>query len=146
MLIKWLRNAWCSDKDILFIILQVHCTCFGCQPHPSSGVHKTDYSLRYCGQVRTWPRWREVAAQKIWPVPAAVVTVLCTHDGCGWHPKHVEWTDRIINRLFCVASRCTIINIDKNLKKLHIRLVKVAIIRLKMKKGKSVLLLIRGPR
>jgi len=25
----------------LFIILQVHSTCFGCQPHPSSGVHKT---------------------------------------------------------------------------------------------------------
>jgi len=25
----------------VFIILQVHCTCFGCQPHPSSGVRKT---------------------------------------------------------------------------------------------------------
>ena len=25
----------------LFIILQIHSTCFGCQPHPSSGVHKT---------------------------------------------------------------------------------------------------------
>jgi len=25
----------------LFLILQVHSTCFGCQPHPSSGVHKT---------------------------------------------------------------------------------------------------------
>ena len=24
-----------------FIILQVHSTCFGCQPHPLSGVHKT---------------------------------------------------------------------------------------------------------
>ena len=42
--------------------------------------------------VTTWPRWREVAAQKIWPVPEAVVTVLCTtDDGCVWHPKHVEW-------------------------------------------------------
>ena len=31
-----------------FIILQVHSTCFGCQPHSSSGVHKTfNYSLRY---------------------------------------------------------------------------------------------------
>jgi len=39
-----------------------------------------------------------------------VVTVLCTDDGCGWHPKHVEWTCRIINRLFCVASRWAIIN------------------------------------
>jgi hypothetical protein len=78
-----------------------------------------NYSLRYCaatflqhGQVLTWPRWREVAAQNIWPVPEAVVTVLCAPvDGCGWHPKHVEWTCRIINRLLCVASRWTIINI-----------------------------------
>jgi len=62
----------------------------------------------------SWPRWREVAAQKIWPVSEAVVTVLCTlDDGCGWHPKHVEWTCRTINRLFFVASRWTIINIDQ---------------------------------
>ena len=27
-----------------------------------------------------WPRWREVAAQNMWPVSEAVVTVLCTHD------------------------------------------------------------------
>ena len=53
-----------------------------------------------------WPRWREVTVQKMWPVPDAVVTVLCTpDDGCGWHPKSVEWTCRIINRLLCVASR-----------------------------------------
>ena len=55
-----------------------------------------------------WPRWREVAAQKIWPVPEAVVTVLC-----GWHTKHAEWTCRIINRLLCVACRWTIINIQQ---------------------------------
>ena len=30
-----------ATQSGLFIILQVHCTCFGCQPHPSSGVHKT---------------------------------------------------------------------------------------------------------
>ena len=29
-----------ATKSNLFIILQVHCTCFGCQPHPPSGVHK----------------------------------------------------------------------------------------------------------
>jgi len=59
-----------------------------------------------------WPHWREVPSQKIWPVPEAVVTVFCTpDDGCGWHPKHVEWTCRIINRLLCVESRWTIVNI-----------------------------------
>jgi len=77
-----------------------------------------NYSLRYCaatflqpGQV--WPRWREVAAQKIWPVLEAVVKALCTPaDGCCWHPKPVEWTCRIINKLLCVASRWTIVNIN----------------------------------
>ena len=122
-----------ATQSSLFIILQVHSTCFGCQPHPS-WVHKTvttafgtghtleggsctknmistggcSYSFVYS----SWPHWREVAAQKIWQVPEAAVTVLCTpDDGCGWHPKHVEWTCRIINRLLCVASRWTIINI-----------------------------------
>ena len=38
MLIIVQRDA--TDSS-LFIILQVHSTCFGCQPHPSSGVHKT---------------------------------------------------------------------------------------------------------
>ena len=74
---------------------------------PISSTQNCNYSLRYCaatslqrGQV--CPHWRGV--------PEAVVTVLCTpHDGCGWHPKHVEWTCRIINRLLCVASRWTII-------------------------------------
>ena len=83
------------------------------------GAQNCNYSLRYCAATslqrgQAWPRWREVAAQKIWPVPEAVVTVLCTPDDrCGWHPKHVEWTCRIINRLLCVASRWTIINITQ---------------------------------
>jgi len=95
-----------ATQSSLFIILLVHSMCFGCQPH-----------LRYCSYLPplaklAWPRWREVAAQKIWPVPVAVVTVLCTpDDGCVWHPKHVEWTCRIINRLLCVASRWTVIDI-----------------------------------
>ena len=30
-----------ATQSSLFIIPQVHSTCLGCQPHPSSGVHKT---------------------------------------------------------------------------------------------------------
>jgi len=30
-----------ATQSSLFIILQVHSTYFGCQPHPSSGLHKT---------------------------------------------------------------------------------------------------------
>jgi len=38
MLIAVERDA---TQSSLFIILQVDSTCYGCQPHPSSGVHKT---------------------------------------------------------------------------------------------------------
>jgi len=73
-----------TTQSSLFIILQVHFSL-------ATQLHK-----------------------KIWPVPETLVTVLCTpDDGCGWHPKHVEWTCRIINRLLCVASRWTIIGIDQ---------------------------------
>ena len=76
-------------------------------------TQNSNYSLRYWSYI-LWSRWREVAVQKIWPVPEAVVTVLCNpDDGCGRHPKHVEWTRRIINRLLCVASHWTVINIDQ---------------------------------
>ena len=48
----------------------------------------------------------------IWLVPEAVVTVLSTpDDGCGWHPKHVEWfCSKIKYRLYIVASHWTFIN------------------------------------
>ena len=48
----------------------------------------------------------------IWLVPVAVTTVLCTpDDGCGRHPKHVEWhCSKIKHSLHTVASR-TFINI-----------------------------------
>jgi len=103
-----------ATQRSLFIILKVHSTCFGCQPHPSVGVHKTVAKVSGIGHIfyAAWSRWREVTAQKIWPVPESVVTVVCTSDdGCGWHPKHVEWTCSIINRLFCVPSCWTTINI-----------------------------------
>jgi len=64
-----------ATQSSLFIILQVHSTCFGCQPHPSPGVHKTVTTASGTGHIfctansfqrgQAWPRWREVAAQKI---------------------------------------------------------------------------------
>jgi len=78
-----------------------------------------NYSLRYwsyflCSYLP--PTWLSLVTLEggSCTVPEAVVTVLCTPDGgCGWHPKHVQWTCRIINRLLCVASRWTIINTDQ---------------------------------
>jgi len=60
-----------ATQSSLFIILQVHCTCFGCQPQPSSGVHKTVTTASGTVQLPPsnvaklgWPRWRDVVAQK----------------------------------------------------------------------------------
>ena len=83
-----------------------------------------NYSLRYwsyfCAATslqrgQAWPRWSLATLDRgSCTVPEAVVTVLCTpDDGCGWHPKHVEWTCRIIYRLLCVASHWAMINIDQ---------------------------------
>ena len=62
-----------ATQNGLFIILQVQSTRFGCQPHPSSGVHKTVTTVSGIGHIycvatslqrgQAWPRWREVAAQ-----------------------------------------------------------------------------------
>ena len=62
-----------ATQSSLFIILQVRSARFGCQPHPSSGVHKTVTTASGTGHIfcaatffqrgQAWPRWREVAAQ-----------------------------------------------------------------------------------
>ena len=107
---------WDATQISLFIVLRVHSTCFGCQPHLSSGAQKNcNYSLGYwsyfvCSYLPS--KWPSLATLEggIWPVPEAVVTVLCApDDGCGWHPKYVEWICRTINRLLSVASGWTII-------------------------------------
>jgi len=72
-----------ATQSSLFIILKFHSTCFGCQPHPSSGVHITVTTAS--GTATSLERGQ-----------ASLTTVLCTpDDGCGWHPKRVEWTCRI---------------------------------------------------
>ena len=40
-----------ATQSCLFIILQVHCTCFGYQPHPSSGIHKTVTTASDTGHI-----------------------------------------------------------------------------------------------
>jgi len=45
-----LINVWDATQSSLFIVLQVHSTCFGCQPHPS-GVHKTVTATSSIGHI-----------------------------------------------------------------------------------------------
>ena len=52
-------------------------------------VCRTNAAIWY--NIPTWPRWREVAVQILWPVPVAEVRVFSTpDDGCCGHPKHVD--------------------------------------------------------
>ena len=76
-------------------------------------THNCNYSLRYwsyflCSYLS--PTWSRSSLATLeggsCTVSEAVVTVLCIPDDrCGWHPKHVEWTCRIINKtaLFCIS-------------------------------------------
>jgi len=71
-----------ATQRSLFIILQIHSTCFGCQSHPSSGVHKNVTTASGTVQLPT----SNVTTLEggSCTVPDAVVTVLCTpDDGCG---------------------------------------------------------------
>ena len=77
-----------ATQSSLFIILQVHSTCFGCQPHPSLGVHKTVNIASGSGHTflctyhpRTWPSLATFEGGSC-TVPETVVAVLCTpNDG-----------------------------------------------------------------
>jgi len=40
-----------ATKSSLLIILQVQSACFGCQPHPSSGVHKIVTTASVTGHI-----------------------------------------------------------------------------------------------
>jgi len=40
-----------ATQSSLFIILQVHSTCFGYQPHPTSGLHKTVTTASGTGHI-----------------------------------------------------------------------------------------------
>ena len=80
-----------ATQSSLFIILQVHSTCLRCQPHPSSGVHKTVTTASGNGHIfcaaTTLQRGQASLATLeggSCTVPETVVTVLCTPDGgCG---------------------------------------------------------------
>ena len=78
------RNA---TQSSLFIILQVRCTCFGCQPHSSSGVHKTVTTASGSGHIfcaSTSFRRGAMLEGGSCTVTEAVVTVLCNpYDGRG---------------------------------------------------------------
>jgi len=75
-----------ATQSSLLIILQVHSTCFWCQPHPSSGVHKTITTASVTGHMFVQLPSSNLATLEggsctnISPVPEAVVRVLCTPD------------------------------------------------------------------
>jgi len=79
-----------ATQSSLFSILQVHSTCFGCQPHPSS-VHETVTTASgtghiFCAATSLQRGQASLATLEggSCTVPEAVVTVWCTPDDrCG---------------------------------------------------------------
>ena len=99
------------QHETVYLLFCKFTTCFGCQPHPSSGVHKTVTTASgtghiFCAATSLRGHVNLVTFEgDSCIVPEAVFAVLWTpDDGCGWHPKHVKR----INRLLCVAPRWTI--------------------------------------
>ena len=83
-----------ATQSSLFIIPQVHSTCFGCQSHPSSGVRKTVTTASGTGHnfiqlppssvaKLAWPHWREVAAKKY-----GLSRIFLQSAGCSLQPGH----------------------------------------------------------
>ena len=80
-----------ATKSSLFIIMQILSTCFGCQPHPSSGVHKTVTTASgtvhiFCVQLPPSNLSKALATLEggSCTEPEAAVKFLCTpDDGCG---------------------------------------------------------------
>ena len=79
-----------QQQAVWFILLQNHSSCFGCLPHPSSGVLNTVTAASGTGHNTgtatslqrglIGPRWGEFAVPILWPVPEAAVAVFSTPD------------------------------------------------------------------
>ena len=80
---------------------------FRVSSHPSSGELKivtaasgTGHNIGYSYFPPTWSG-RDLI-KILWPVPEAAVTIFSTpDDGCGRHPKHVEWFRSKIKQTAC---------------------------------------------
>jgi len=91
----WCVNVYCTifiivqrdaTQSSLFIILQVHSTCFGCQLHPSSGVYKTVTTASGVGQrdQASLATLEGGSCTKIMTSIGGCSYNLCTpDDGCG---------------------------------------------------------------
>ena len=75
-----------ATQSSLFIILQVHSTCFGCQPHPSS-VHKTVTTASGTGHIFLCSY-----LPPMWPSLAMLEGGSCiTTGGCSYSFVYSWW-------------------------------------------------------
>ena len=79
------------NTSSLCIILQVHWTCFGCQPHPSSGVHKTVTTASLM-----FPHQNPVFAS---PLNHTRYMPRPSHSSRCYHPHNIGWAVQIIKLL-----------------------------------------------
>jgi len=71
-----------ATQSSLYIILQGHSTCFGCQPHPSSRVHKTVTAASGTSRI-FFVQLPPSNVAKLATLEAVVTVLYTPNDGCG---------------------------------------------------------------
>jgi len=59
--------------SLYFILLQYHSTCFGCRPHPSSGVHKAVVTATGTSHIFVQLPHSNVAIGHCWEPPKLIL-------------------------------------------------------------------------
>jgi len=121
-----------SMKSVLFYCKIT--TCFGCPPHPSSGVLNTVTAASGTGHnigtatslqrdlIGIRPHWREVAVPILWPVPEAAFTVFNTADDGCWDTRNM-YSDFAVNKyLHTVASVGFLLTLNYDARKYELKM------------------------
>jgi len=107
MLLCLQQCLWLRCSELISIIVQRDATIYSllyfCKllymfrsvtPPIIRSKYKCNYSIWYwsdrlCYLSLWWRSWK--VAETVWPVPDALITVICApDDGWSYHPKHVE--------------------------------------------------------
>jgi hypothetical protein len=102
-----------ATQSSVFVIPQIQSTCFGCQSHPSSGIHKTVTTACNVAKFDLATLEGGSCTKNITNTGGCSYSFVHSWEWVWLTPETIGWACRVINRLLCVASRWTIINIDQ---------------------------------
>ena len=78
-----------ATQSSLFIILHVHSTCFICQPHPLSGVHKTVTTAYGTGHIfRAVTSLQSAQASSLYMFQASTTPIIRSTQNCNYSLRY----------------------------------------------------------